>query len=276
MTCPDPAPARPAEMAPARPAEMAPARPAATVLLLRDGPTGPEVFMVVRHREIEFAAGALVFPGGRVDPPDAEIAAALGRDDPHGALRVAAIREAFEESGLLLARTQGGVALDPAQGAAVAAAHREALNAGSRGFAALLQAEGLVPDVEALVRFAHWVTPADLAKRFDTHFFLAPAPGGHAATHDGHEAVDSVWITPAAALAEAKAGSKTLLFPTRLNLQRLAEAENLAHALAVAAARPVVTVQPVLEAGEDGRKMLRIPIEAGYGGPLFPAGTRAM
>ena len=254
----------------------APARPASTVLLLRDGPAGPEIFMVVRHREIEFAAGALVFPGGRVEAADAEIATAVGATDPLGAFRVAAIREAFEESGLLLARTLGGVALDPAQGAAVAAAHRDALNAGSRGFAALLQAEGLVPDVDALVRFAHWVTPADLAKRFDTHFFLAPAPGGHAATHDGHEAVDSVWISPAQALAEADAGQRTLLFPTRLNLQRLAEAADLAAALAAAAARPVVTVQPAMEMDAAGRKMLRIPVEAGYGGPLFPAGIRAM
>ncbi|MFC7539287.1 hypothetical protein ACFQU2_07205 [Siccirubricoccus deserti] len=152
--------------------------------------------MVVRHRQIEFAAGALVFPGGRVEAADAEIAAGLGATDPFAAFRVAAIREAFEESGLLLARTASGVPLTPDQGAAVAAAHRDALNAGSRGFAALLQAEALVPDIGALVRFAHWVTPDDLAKRFDTHFFLAPAPGGHAATHDGHEAVDSVWISP--------------------------------------------------------------------------------
>ena len=204
--------------------EPAPARPAATVLLLRDGPSGPETFMVVRHREIEFAAGALVFPGGSVDAADAEIASGLGSTDPLAAFRVAAVREAFEESGLLLARTEAGAALDPAQGAAIALAHREALNAGSRGFAALLQAEGLRPDIEALVPFAHWVTPSDLSKRFDTHFFLAPAPGGHAATHDGHEAVDSIWISPGQALAEAESGQRTLLFPTRLNLLRLAAA----------------------------------------------------
>ncbi|WP_052213667.1 NUDIX domain-containing protein [Belnapia sp. F-4-1] len=253
-----------------------PPRPAATVLLLRDGASGPELFMVVRHREIEFAAGALVFPGGRVEAADAELAAALGSTDPLAAYRVAAIREAFEESGLLLARTESGTALDPAQGAAIALAHRDALNAGSRGFAALLQAEGLRPDIECLVPFAHWVTPADLSKRFDTHFFLAPAPSGHEATHDGHEAVDSIWISPAQALAEAEAGERTLLFPTRLNLLRLAEAASLGDALSRAAARPVVTVQPVMEVDAEGRKMLRIPVEAGYGGPLFPAGIRAM
>lgn len=254
----------------------APARPAATVLLLRDGPAGPETFMVVRHREIEFAAGALVFPGGRVEPADAEIAAGIGATDPLAAFHVAAIREAFEESGLLLVRRTAGGAFDPAQGAAVAAAHRDALNAGSRGFAALLQAEGLTPDLGALVPFAHWVTPDDLPKRFDTHFFLAPAPGGHAATHDGREGVDSLWITPAQALAEAEAGQRTLLFPTRLNLRRLATAPDLASAIAAAAARPVVTVQPVLEHDAAGNKVLRIPVEAGYGGPHFPADLRAM
>ncbi|MDB5374203.1 MAG: hypothetical protein JWP04_2845 [Belnapia sp.] len=255
---------------------MATARPAATVLLLRDGAAGPEIFLVVRHREIEFAAGALVFPGGRVEPADAEIAAGVCANDPFGAFRVAAVRETFEECGLLLARTPGGVALDPAQGAAVAAAHRDALNAGSQGFAALLRAEGLVPDVGALVHFAHWVTPSDLPKRFDTHFFLAPAPPGHAAAHDGREAVDSIWISPAQALAEADAGQHTLLFPTRMNLARLAPAASLGEALATAAARPVVTVQPQLETDAEGRKVLRIPVEAGYGGPIFPAGIRAM
>ncbi len=251
-------------------------RPAATVLLLRDGASGPEIFMVVRHREIEFAAGALVFPGGRVEAADAELAAAIGGGDPLAAYRVAAIREAFEESGLLLARSESGTALDPAQGAAIGLAHRDALNAGSRGFAALLQAEGLRPDIDCLIPFAHWVTPADLSKRFDTHFFLAPAPSGHEATHDGHEAVDSVWIAPAQALEEAEAGQRTLLFPTRLNLLRLAEAQSLGDAMSRAAARPVVTVQPVMEVDAEGRKMLRIPVEAGYGGPLFPAGIRAM
>ena len=258
-------------------AQPATPRPASTMLLLRDAPAGPEIFMVVRHRAIEFAAGALVFPGGRVEAADAEIAAGLaGTEDPLGAFRVAAVRETFEECGLLLARTLGGVPLDPAQGAAVGAAHRDALNAGARGFAALLQAEGLVPDVGALVPFAHWVTPADLPKRFDTRFFLAPAPPGHAAAHDGREAVDSIWIPPARALEEADAGQHTLLFPTRMNLKRLIGAADMAAAMATAAARPVVTVQPQIETDAEGRKVLRIPLEAGYGGPLFPAGTRAM
>src|SRR5215218_10085056 len=88
---------------PARPAEPAPARPAATVLLVRDGAAGLEVFMVVRHREIEFAGGALVFPGGRVEEADA----ALAGDDPLGAFRVAGIRETLEECGVLLAREPG-------------------------------------------------------------------------------------------------------------------------------------------------------------------------
>ncbi|HYZ33659.1 MAG TPA: NUDIX hydrolase [Crenalkalicoccus sp.] len=251
-------------------------RPAATVLLLRDGATGLEVFMVVRHREIEFASGALVFPGGRVEAEDAAIGAALLPEDPLAGFRIAAIREAFEECGVLLARTAQGEALTPARGAAIAARYRDALNAGTQGFRAMLEAEGLVPDVAALVRFAHWVTPADLPKRFDTHFFLAPAPADHAALHDGREAVDSVWIAPGAALAQAEAGQRILLFPTRLNLQRLAGLRDVAAAMKAARATPIVTVQPEMITDETGARFMRIPVEAGYGGPLFPAGLRAM
>jgi 8-oxo-dGTP pyrophosphatase MutT (NUDIX family) len=257
--------------------EVAPARPAATVLPLRDGPDGLEVFMVVRHHQIDFASGALVFPGGRVEAGDHAIAGALPGQDPLHPFRVAAIREAFEECGLLLALDRrDGVALPSARAEAITAAHREAANAGTLGFAALLEAEGLVPDIGALARFAHWITPADLPKRFDTHFFLAPAPSGHTGTHDGREAVDSLWIRPATALAEAEAGRRTLVFATRLNLQRLAGFASTAAAFAAAATAPVVTVQPEALRTPDGGVQMRIPVEAGYGGPLFPVTRRAM
>jgi len=259
-----------------RTTEPVPARPAATVLVLRDGPEGLEVFMVVRHHQIDFASGALVFPGGRLEPGDYAIAAALPGEDPLAAFRVAAIREAFEECGLLLARDRDGAPLPHARAEAITAAHRTALNDGTLSFAALLEAEGLVPDIAALARFAHWVTPLDLPKRFDTHFFLAPAPPGHAGTHDGREAVESLWIRPAAALAEAEAGSRTLVFATRLNLQRLAGFTDTASAFAAASAARVVTVQPVPSQAPDGTMHMRIPVEAGYGGPLFPVTRRAM
>jgi len=235
--------------------------------------------MVVRHHQIDFASGALVFPGGRVESGDHAIVAALpgGGEDPLHPFRVAAIREAFEECGLLLARSRGdGVPLPSSRAEAITAAHREAVAAGTLDFAELLEAEGLVPEIGALARFAHWITPADLPKRFDTHFFLAPAPTGHTGTHDGREAVESLWTTPAAALAAAEAGRRTLVFATRLNLQRLAGFATVADAFAVTAAAPVVTVQPEAVRTRDGVIQMRIPVEAGYGGPLFPVTRRAM
>jgi 8-oxo-dGTP pyrophosphatase MutT (NUDIX family) len=255
----------------------APARPAATVLLMRDGDRGPEIFMVVRHHQIEFASGALVFPGGRVDEGDAAIAAAVpGPGLPLADFRIAAIRETFEECGVLLARDGGGALVSGERLVGIEAAHRAELNAGGRGFAAILEEEGLAPAADALVHFAHWVTPVDLPKRFDTQFFLAAAPPDQLAAHDGGESVDSVWIRPAEALAAAEAGTRTLLFPTRKNLEKLAPFASVAEALEAARRMPVVTVQPQLVEGPDGKRHLRIPLEAGYGGPLFPVGKRAM
>jgi 8-oxo-dGTP pyrophosphatase MutT (NUDIX family) len=247
-------------------AAAAPAAPraAATILLLRDGPTGLEVFMVVRHHEIDFASGALVFPGGRMEATDVELAREAisftdGIDEAARALRIAAIREAFEECGVLLARPKGDERIVPA----------ERLSALDRStpFAELMVAEGLAPATGALVPFARWITPAFLPKRFDTHFFLALAPPGHALTHDGREAVDSIWIAPRAALAE-QGGRFKLVFPTERNLWKLARHADAASALAAARATAVVTVVP--ERTEvDGGPGLRIPLEADYGGEEF-------
>jgi 8-oxo-dGTP pyrophosphatase MutT (NUDIX family) len=234
-------------------------RPASTMLLLRDGAEGLETFMVVRHREIDFASGALVFPGGRMEAADGELAARLGLGaDPQAALKVAAVREAFEECGVLIARPAGEDGLAPASRAA--ALDRAA------PFAAQMAREALVPAVDLLVPFAHWITPAFMPKRFDTHFFLAVAPPDQALAHDGREAVDSVWISPSAALAGR--GGFTLLFPTERNLWKLSAHADAASALADARARPVVTVLPE-RVEVDGGPGLKIPAEAGYGGEAF-------
>ncbi len=241
-------------------------RPAATVMLLRDGTAGIEVFMVVRHRQIEFASGALVFPGGRVDPGDRALAEGprcggpAGLDPDQRALRVAAIREVFEECGVLLARPRGATGLIDAR--------RLRAIAPGPDFAAMLEAENLVLGTELLTRFAHWITPPAVPKRFDTHFFLARAPADHLAVHDGSESVDSVWIQPTRALAEAAEGRWKLVFPTRLNLQKLARWNTAAAAIEAARAAPIVTVQPRVTRTETGRVM-RIPREAGYGGDTF-------
>jgi len=253
------------------------ARPAATIMLLRDGPDGIEVFMVVRHHAIDFAAGALVFPGGRVEEADLELAA-RPRDCPNPdrldadamAFRVAAIRETFEECGVLLARPRGSVNLIDAETLKrLEDQHRGALNAGSIGFDAVLGSEGLLPAPDLLVHFAHWITPASQAKRYDTHFFLAEAPEAHLAVHDGWEAVESIWITPARALADTKAGKYKLVFATAKNLEKLGQSNTVEDAMTTARATKVVTVQPKGTKLEGGRRLLRIPEEAGYGGTEF-------
>jgi 8-oxo-dGTP pyrophosphatase MutT (NUDIX family) len=234
-------------------------RSASTIILLRDEPAGLETFMVVRHREIDFASGALVFPGGRLEAADAELTASLGVGaDPLAPFKIAAIREAFEECGVLIARENGGEL--------VSAGRAEKLDRAAP-FAELMVREALLPAIDLLVPFAHWITPVFVPKRFDTRFFLALAPPGQALAHDGREAVDSVWIAPREALAEHGRRFK-LLFPTERNLWKLTAHADARSALAAARARPVVTVLP--EAAEvDGGPGLRIPAEAGYGGEAF-------
>src|SRR4051812_15588910 len=224
--------------------------PAATVMLLREGEDGMEVFMIVRHEKSDVHAGALVFPGGRVDPEDYELAldtavfpAQDGVDARMAALRVAAVRETFEECGVLLARGRGAEALVSAERLRdIEAAHRAAMMRGERTFGAILAAEDLVLAAETMVYFANWITPERRSKRFDTHFFLAAAPSGQVALHDGYEAVDSVWMTPGTALERAAAGTYQLRFPTQMNLQKLGRHRSRASAMDAARASRVVTV----------------------------------
>jgi 8-oxo-dGTP pyrophosphatase MutT (NUDIX family) len=253
------------------------ARPAATVLLLRDRPTGLEVFMGVRHQAIDFAGGALVFPGGRVEESDQELAdRPQDCPNPEGlsadalAFRIAAIRETFEECGVLLARPHGSQDLiDSATLRRLEDQHRAPLNAGSIGFDAVLGSEGLLPAPDLLVHFAHWITPAHQPKRYDTHFFLAEAPEAHLAVHDGQEAVESIWITPVEALADTATGKYKLVFATAKNLEKLGRSRTVDEAMTAARSARVVTVQPKGTKLEGGKRLLRIPEEAGYGGSEF-------
>jgi 8-oxo-dGTP pyrophosphatase MutT (NUDIX family) len=253
------------------------ARPAATILLLRDGADGLEVFMVVRHHAIDFASGALVFPGGRVDRGDHEVAAQPALcPNPNGlpvadmAFRIAAIRETFEECGVLLARPAGSDRLvDPGRLTAIEAAHRAKLAAGDIGFDRVLAEHELLPATDLLVHYAHWITPSHQPKRYDTQFFLAAAPAEHLAVHDGSESVDSVWISPRQALADTEAGRFKLVFATMKNLEKLSRHATVAEALATARASRVATVQPRSTKIDATRRKLIIPAEAGYGGPEF-------
>lgn len=249
-----------------------PALPSATVMLVRDAPRF-EVLMVQRHHRIEFASGALVFPGGKVDPDDADPAwadhlfGAEALTPAETALRICAAREAFEESGILIARHAGDAcwAIGPR-----AAEGREAVASGRSGLRALVADLRLKLDLGAMVPFAHWITPAAMPKRFDTHFFLMTAPADQVALCDGYETVDAAWMAPAEALRLQERGERTIVFPTRLNLALLAESATVADALARAAARPIVPVEPRTETTPAGL-VVSIPADAGYG--LVPPQT---
>jgi 8-oxo-dGTP pyrophosphatase MutT (NUDIX family) len=245
--------------------------PAATILLVRDGSSGLEVFMVERHHRIDFAEGALVFPGGKVNPADRDPALrrrCVGTDhlDEDGVtLRAAAIRETFEECGVLLARRPGASELVGADELLpLEARYRKSLQSDQTTMARFAEQEDLELACDLLVPFAHWITPEFMPKRFDTHFFLVSAPADQAAAHDGSESVDSVWTTPAAALEEARAGRRTIIFPTLLNLKKLGRSSRTDEALERARREPVVTVLPRPERGPEGN-FVRIPAEAGYG-----------
>jgi 8-oxo-dGTP pyrophosphatase MutT (NUDIX family) len=254
------------------------ARPASTILLLRDGSGADaiEVFMMVRHYEIDFASGALVFPGGSVDAGDQDViaqpdlyAGSGGLDAATLNFRIAAIRETFEESGILLARPRGSdLLIDAARAGEIAASHRAPLCAGEVTFAQILVQHDLVLALDHLVPYAHWITPEKMPKRFDTWFFLAQAPKDQVGAHDGRESTDSIWVSPREALEGGESGRFKLPFPTTRNLIKLGKQPSVAAALEDARKQPIVTVMPIMT--KDGDKhRLRIPAEAGYDGELF-------
>lgn len=252
------------------------ARPAATILVVRDAPKGLEVLMVERHGNIEFGGGALVFPGGRVGRMDHDrrLRQRLVGGRLHGANRdilafqAAAVRELFEETGLILPTRRSRHWLDEGRRQSLARRLQAAIDAGRKGLADLLLAGDLWLDPHAIVPFAHWITPISYPKRFDTRFFIARAPRTQAARHDGHEMVHSVWIRPQDALAAGGKGHYRLMFPTRMNLKRLAESASVSDALRRARQRPQVAVLPEFFQ-EDGQLKTRVPRRAGYGEILF-------
>lgn len=240
--------------------------PSATVLLLRDGQQGLEVFMVVRHHQIDFASGALVFPGGKADPQDGDPKLATVTDGASNAQRRAvllcAIRECFEECGVLLARNATGELVSGSELARLDQ-FRDPLHSGALDLVTFAEQEQLRFAADQLTHFAHWITPPMMPKRFDTHFYLAHAPADQLAVHDGHESVDSVWLTPQEAIAAAAQGTYTIIFPTLRNLEKLAQSNDVASAIAAARSAPVVPVLPWTEARQDAT-YLCIPTDAGY------------
>jgi 8-oxo-dGTP pyrophosphatase MutT (NUDIX family) len=253
-------------------------RPAATVMLVRDGTEGLEVFMVQRSPQSEFVAGAFVFPGGAVDDHDAhpsvhEVCASLSDHQasfslgvPEGGLAywVAAIRETFEECGLLLARDGDGRLVrfaDPDTEARFAD-HRRRVDAGELALAELCRHEGLTLAVDSLHYFSHWITPIGPSRRYDTRFFVAEAPVAQEPLHDDRETVASMWVRPADALALAEAGDIDIIHPTARNLDALTRFTTADEVLAAARAHlggPHTVAEP-------GGTRIPLPGDPGYQG----------
>jgi recombination protein RecT len=215
-------------------------RPAATVLLLRDVAGGIEVLMTRRSPTASFAPGAYVFPGGGIDAADAASHSIAARRPTQGDLHltqaIAAIRESFEELGVLLARHADG---RPADDADVAALKR------NEPFAAQCTARGLTLAADEVFVLAHWTTDRDLPRRFDVPFLVARMPPGQAPVADGAEQFEPVWVRPADALARHKAGDFFMIFPTLRTLERLEKFQSVDAVLAACAGeRPLWTSCP--------------------------------
>lgn len=229
--------------------------PAATLILMRPSSQGaPELLVIERTAHMAFAAGALVFPGGRIDPDDRLLAERIGGGDPTAAAKIAAIRETIEETGL-------APALLPAPAPDQASQLRQELDEGTP-FSALLETCGLTIDLGALVPFARWCPTFKEARRFDTLFFVAEAPPGEASIAEA-EAVRTLWATSSQVLEEADSGRARIIFPTRRNLERLARLASLDEARADAERHPVKKIVPWIEE-RDGERWLCIPNDAGY------------
>lgn len=229
--------------------------PAATLVLFREGGAVPELLFVERSRTMAFAGGALVFPGGRIDPGDYALAADYAGDRDDAAARIAAIRETLEEVGVPI----GLSPLDPGALSAI----RHGLHSG-RDFAATLADHGATLAIDMLVPFARWLPTHAPVRIFDTRFYLGRMPeDAPDPVVDDTENVRVFWATARSVLDAADAGSAKIIFPTRRNLERLALFDSFDAAVADAAIRPVRTVSPWIE-DRGGVAHLCIPNDLGY------------
>ena len=235
--------------------------PAATVVIFRNCPAGgpPELLMVQRAKEMRFAGGAAVFPGGRIDPEDRELAARIAPDaDPLvAAAKLGGVRETLEETGLAIALTT------PVSGQEAADARALLLDQGA--LAPVLETFGWQLDLDRLVRWAHWCPPIDGA--FDTRFFLANlGTGAVDIAVDATENTRLFWASARTLLQMASDGEITLIFPTKRNVERLALADSFEAACALAAQYPPDVLHASREE-RDGEDWLTIP--DGYGYPVL-------
>jgi|SRR5690606_8954289 8-oxo-dGTP pyrophosphatase MutT (NUDIX family) len=240
------------------PADPPPPRPASTVVLLRDGPGGPEALLLRRNRSSGFVPGAYVFPGGRVDAADAEprlLDRADGLDDgadPEPAYWMAAVRESFEEAGVLLARDRDGRPLPDAGRDGALAEWRRTLLDDRAVLADVLDGLDARLALDSVIYFAHWITPIAEPRRYDTRFFLAEFPDACEVCIDAREMTDALWLTPAEALERFRAGRLPMVFPTVATLESLAPFASTAEALDAFRRRPVAPILPRLVRTAEG------------------------
>jgi len=276
-------PARPAADEPFDP-ETVPIRPAATVLLVRDADGGGiEVFMLRRTFSAAFASGMFVFPGGKVDEvdgiaeigelcdglTDAEASGLLGIPAGGLAYWVAAVRECFEEAGVLLARhasTGEVIRFDDDEVATQFQAERENIHDGSVALLELCRRENLRITTDEIHYVSHWITPKGERRRFDTRFFVARAPGAQHALHDDGETIESMWLRPEDAIRRWREGDLMLMPPTAANIEFLLPHRTADEVLTAAAKVGVpTTILPKLRVDSDGRVVgILMPGQPGY------------
>ena len=246
-------------------------RPAATVTLVRDAPNGFEVLMMQRNFQSVFMPGMHVFPGGAVDSHDSsdEIAAlCVGLDDAQASRKlgigrgglaywVAAIRESFEEAGILLACNDSGdiVTLDDAVRAERFHAYRHRVEHGEHPLSEMLRDEGLQLPLHQITYFSHWITPAGAPRRYDTRFFVATAPAAQRPLHDNRETINHVWVRPGEALAQHKQKQFDMRTPTIHTLRLFAEHDNVSSLMQrLQALGDIPVIEPRI--ARSGRRVL--------------------
>jgi 8-oxo-dGTP pyrophosphatase MutT (NUDIX family) len=238
-------------------------RPASTVILLRDTTSVPEVYLLRRQRTMAFAAGMTVFPGGRVDPTDSSIADSWSGPSPSwfgerlgcsaetaAAYVAAAVRETFEESGVLLAGPSTESVVSDTTGDDWET-DRVALEGRELGFADFLHRRGLVLRADLLGVWAHWITPDLEPRRYDTRFFVAALPAGQVTRDVTSESDQVAWMRPADAVRAVEAGEMLMLPPTYLCCRDLSPYDAVADVLAAAAEREVRPILPTVRVEND-------------------------